>query len=278
MTDNLLVTTDWLAKHLRDDDLRVVDIRGKVLPASEPLPHYYAHRADYDVSHIPGAVFVDWTTDIVEPGSHSYNVANPQRYQQLMEALGIGDNHFVVAYDDAEGMFAARFWWTMHYYGHEQVAVLDGGWQKWLAESRPVSSEKSQIIPAIFTPKLQPKWNTTADAILEQHPILIDARSPAEFAGESSRAKRKGHIPGAVNIPRTTLVAQDGTLRPIAELQRIFSDAGISLDVDNVVVYCNSGVSSAFGLLALQKAGLKGGRVYDGSWKDWGNDDTKWIE
>ena len=278
MTENLLVTTDWLAQHLHDEDIRIVDIRGKVLPASEPLPHYYAHRADYETSHIPRAVFVDWTTDIVEPDSHSYDIANPQRYQALMQSIGIGDKHFVVAYDDADGMFAARLWWTLQYYGHEQVAVLDGGWQKWIAENRPVSSEKPQIKPALFTPRLQPAWNTTSSAILEKQPMLIDVRTPAEFAGESSRAKRKGHIPGAVNIPRSKLVSADGTMRPVSELQQIFSDAGISLKEPEVVVYCNSGVSSSYGLLALQKAGFKGGRVYDGSWKDWGNDDTKFIE
>jgi thiosulfate/3-mercaptopyruvate sulfurtransferase len=280
MTDNLLVTTDWLAEHLHDDNLRIVDIRGKVLPASEPMPHYHAHRNDYEVSHIPGAVFVDWTTDIVEPGSISYDIANPQRYKAIMEALGIGDDTFVVAYDDAEGMFAARLWWTMNYYGHEQVSVLDGGWQKWLAENRPVTSEKPEIKAAIFTPNPQPEWNTTADDILEKHPMLIDARSSAEFAGEVSRTKRNGHIPGAVNIPRTKLVTKEGTLRPVEELQQIFADAGIgiTLDAKNVVVYCNSGVSSSYNLLALRKAGFSGGRIYDGSWRDWSKDDTKSIE
>jgi thiosulfate/3-mercaptopyruvate sulfurtransferase len=278
MSDNLLVTTEWLAEHLHDNNLRIVDIRGIVLPASEPMPHYHAHRADYETSHIPGAVFVDWTTDIVEPGSISYDVANPQRYKQAMESLGVGDDSFVVAYDDADSMFAARLWWTLRYYGHEQVAVLDGGWQKWIAENRPVSADKPAIKPTTFTPKLQPQWNTTGDDILEKHPILIDARSPAEFAGETSRTKRYGHIPGAVNIPRTKLVTKDGTLRPIGELQQIFADAGIALDAENVVVYCNSGVSSSYNLLALQQAGLNGGRIYDGSWRDWSKDETKSIE
>jgi thiosulfate/3-mercaptopyruvate sulfurtransferase len=278
MTDNLLVTTDWLAQHLHDENLRIVDIRGHILPASEPLPHYFAHHAEYEASHIPGAVFVDWTTDIVEPDSPSYDVANPQRYQALMQSLGIGDENFVVAYDDADGMFAARFWWTMRYYGHKQVAVLDGGWQKWIAENQPISSEKPQIQPATFTPEPQPEWNTTSGEILEKQPVLIDVRSPAEFGGEASRAKRKGHIPRAVNIPRSKLVSADGTMRPLSELQQIFSDVGIHLNEPEIVVYCNSGVSASYGLLALQKAGFKGGRVYDGSWKDWGNDDAKCIE
>lgn len=278
MTDNLLVTTAWLMEDLSDDNVRIVDIRGHVLPASEPPPHYYAHRVEYEETHIPRAVFVDWTSDIVEPNSPSYDVANPQRYQSLMETLGIGDEHFVVAYDDANGMFAARFWWTMKYYGHEQVAILDGGWQKWIAENRPISPEKPDIIPATFTPRPQPQWNSTASDIINDKPILLDVRSVAEFAGESSRAKRKGHIPGAINIPRSKLVGADGTLRPVEELRQIFADAGLALDAPNIVVYCNSGVSASYGLIALQKAGLNGGCVYDGSWKDWGNDDTKSIE
>ncbi|MDQ7024546.1 MAG: sulfurtransferase [Anaerolineae bacterium] len=278
MADNLLVTTAWLMEHLSDDDLRIVDIRGHVLPANEPPPHYYAHRSEYEESHIPHAVFVDWASDIVEPNSPSYDVANPQRYQNLMEALGIGDEHFVIAYDDANGMFAARFWWTMKYYGHEQVAILDGGWQKWIAENQPVSSDKPDISPTTFTPKPQAQWNSTASEIISNKPILLDVRSRTEFAGEASRAKRKGHIPNAINIPRSKLVATDGTLRPVDELQQIFTDAGLSLDAADVVVYCNSGVSASYGLIALQKAGLSGGRVYDGSWKDWGNDDTKLVE
>jgi thiosulfate/3-mercaptopyruvate sulfurtransferase len=278
MSDTLLVTTDWLAEHIHDDNLRIVDIRGHVIPASQPHPHYFAHRAEYEASHIPNAVFVDWTSDIVEPDTVSYDVANSQRYQALMESLGIGDDDFVVAYDDADGMFAARFWWTMNYYGHEQVAILDGGWQKWTAENHPVSSDKPEIKSATFTPKPQSNWNTTANEILETQPVLIDVRSLAEFAGEASRAKRKGHIPGAINIPRSKLVSPEGTLRPVAELQQIFADAGITQDAQHIVVYCNGGVSASYGLVALQKAGLKGGRIYDGSWKDWGNDDTKSIE
>jgi thiosulfate/3-mercaptopyruvate sulfurtransferase len=250
-----------------------------VIPASNPPPHYFAHHDEYEESHIPDAVFIDWTSDIVEPDSHSYDVANPQRYKSLMESLGIGDDSFVVAYDDANGMFAARFWWTLQYYGHESVSILDGGWQKWIAENRPISSDIPELKDVIFTPNIQSDWNSTASYIQENEIVLIDVRSPAEFAGESSRAKRKGHIPGAVNIPRSTLVSENGTLKSIEELQSIFASASISLDSGtDIVVYCNGGVSASYGLIALKKAGLQGGRVYDGSWKNWGNDDSKPIE
>ena len=108
MSNNSLVTTWWLAEHLTDDNLRVIDIRGHVLPASEPPPHYFNHYDDYEISHIPGAVFIDWITDIVEPDSPTYDIANPERYADLMSKSGIGDDTMVVVYDDANGMFAAR--------------------------------------------------------------------------------------------------------------------------------------------------------------------------
>lgn len=280
MTTQNLVTTQWLAAHLDDDKLRVVDIRGRVLPASEPPPHYFSHRAAYDEAHIPGAVFVDWMTDIVEPGSPANDVASPERYAALMGQLGIGDETLVVAYDDAQGMFAARLWWTLRYYGHDDVAVLDGGWHKWSHEARPVTSEVPDIMPATFTPRIQPAWRKTADEVAQRAAdvIVLDVRSPAEFAGEASRAARKGRIPNAVNIPRKWLVADDHTLYSPDILRQRFAEAGIALDAPEVIVYCNSGVSASYGLLALQAAGLTGGSVYDGSWKEWGSDETRPIE
>ena len=279
MQTQILVSTDWLHKHLNDSNLRIIDIRGHVKPASEPPPHYYSHRADYDAAHIPSALFVDWTHDIVEPESPSYDVANPQRYAALMSELGVGDDTFVVAYDDANGMFAARLWWTLNYYGHTQAAVLDGGWPKWIAEQRPTTDAMPNVQPATFTARPNPALRSTADDLLAAKPQLLDVRSKAEYNGESSRAARKGHIPGALNLPRKQLLADNGTLLKPEDLREKFAAAGIRLDADDnhTVVYCNSGVSASFGLLALRIAGLAGGSVYDGSWKDWANDDTNPI-
>lgn len=280
MINQNLVTTAWLADHLDDANLRIVDIRGKVLPASEPPPHYFSHRADYDDAHISGAVFINWMTDIVEPHSPSNDVASPERYAELMGQLGIGDDTLVVAYDDAQGMFAGRFWWTLRYYGHAKVAVLDGGWKKWMSENRPVTADIPEIESVVFTPRPNLAWRKTADEVAHRSDAvaLLDVRSPKEFAGEASRASRKGHIPNAVNISRKSLVADDHTMRSPEELRQIFAEAGISLASPDVIVYCNSGVSASYGLLALQVAGLSGGSVYDGSWKDWGNDDSRPIE
>lgn len=279
MTEPLFISTEWLANHLQEEHLRIIDIRGHVISASEPPPHYFSHRDAYDTAHIPGAVFVDWTQDIIEPNSPSNDVAAPERYAALMSRLGIDDETFVVVYDDANSMFAARFWWTLRYYGHEPVAVLAGGWDKWHAEDRPVTDAVPDITPTTFRPLPQPDLLATGESILAQSDdvMLMDVRSPDEFAGRASRADRKGRIPGAVNVPRKTLLDENGNLKSPDDLRELFASAGLDVASSEVVVYCNSGVSASFGLMALKAAGLANGRVYDGSWKDWGNDPAKPI-
>jgi thiosulfate/3-mercaptopyruvate sulfurtransferase len=275
-----LVSTEWLAQHLHDSNLRIIDIRGHVLPASDPLPHYHAHHEDYVNSHIEGAVFVDWTKDIVKAGSPSQDIAEPDVYAALMSELGIDEHVFVVAYDAADSMFAARMWWTLNYYGHSQVAVLDGGWKKWTTENRLVTADIPSIQPRTFVPKINPTLRQTADDILARSTQipLVDVRTVAEFNGQASRAKRKGHIPGALNLPRQALVNPDGTM-PSSEALRVkFLDAGIKLDAPEIITYCNGGVSASYVLLALKEAGYDKGSLYDGSWKDWGNDESKPIE
>lgn len=279
---HLLVTTDWLAEHLHDSTIRIVDIRGHVIPASEPLPHYFNHYDDYLKSHIPGAVFIDWVHEITDPDDPRHaKIAPPERYAAVMSRNGIGKDTFVVAYDDAAGMFAARLWWSLNYYGHDKVAVLDGGWNKWMAEKHPIMAEIPQIEPAQFIPHPDAALTRTGDevlAALHSETRLVDVRTPAEFAGQSARAKRKGHIPGAVNLPRAALVAPDGLMLSPEELREKFAKAGITDSDGEIVTYCNGGVSSSFGMLALRVAGFENSAVYDGSWKDWGNDESKPIE
>ncbi|MEL6403403.1 MAG: sulfurtransferase [Chloroflexota bacterium] len=271
-------TTAWLAEHLDDDNLCIVDIRGHVLPASQPPPHYFSHRDEYNQSHIPNAVFVDWTSDIVDPESPTYDVASPERFATLMSRLGISNDSTVVVYDDANGMFAARFWWVMAYYGHESVFVLEGGWQKWVAENHPTTDTIPAPTETSYTPQINPDLRADLASIEANQPQLIDVRSPAEYAGEASRAQRKGHIPNAINLPRKSLLNADGTLKSTDELKMMFAEAGIQTDAENTVVYCNSGVSASYGLLALRAAGVQKARVYDSSWKEWGNRDDTPIE
>lgn len=282
MSTPLLVSTEWLAARLHDPALRIVDIRGHVISASEPPPHYFNHRPDYEHSHIPGAVFIDWVHEITNPADPRHaQIAPPERFEAAMRRAGISTGTLVVAYDDAGGMFAARLWWALNYYGHESVAVLDGGWTKWIAESRPVQAEIPTVTAGDFTAKPTPAWfrdGAAVQAALGTTTKLVDMRGTAEFAGESSRAVRKGHIPGAVNQPRSELIGPDGALLPADQLRAKFESLGVTDETPEVVFYCNAGVSASFGLLALRAAGITApAAMYDGSWKDWGNDPTKPI-
>lgn len=275
-----LVTTAWLDQQTGQHKPRIIDIRGRVLPATEPHPHYISHRDAYMQSHLPGAVFVDWVIDITVDGPHKMQIAPPEKFAALMGKLGVGDKTEVVIYDDADGMLAARLWWALNYYGHTQVAVLEGGWNKWVAENRPTTADIPYIAPAQFTAKPNDEIRRTADqvqAVLNTSTRLIDVRTEGEFEGKASRAKRFGHIPGAINLPRSALLTPDGAPLPAGVLGDKLAGMGITPD-DEVVLYCNGGVSASFGLLALKTAGFNNAAVYDGSWKDWGNDDSRPIE
>src|SRR5215207_1758951 len=166
-----LVTTDWLAAHLDDEKVRVVDIRGYVdktdLGGGRQKAEYLAAREEYDEAHIPGAVYVDWTSDITDPDDPvPAQIAPPARFADRMSSLGIGDDTQVVVYDHAGGQFATRLWWALTYYGHDQVFVLDGGWKKWTAEDRPTTAEVPEPDPAVFTPEPQSGWRTNAEGLL----------------------------------------------------------------------------------------------------------------
>lgn len=284
MTDHFaslpLVSTLWLHQNLGMPNLRIIDIRGHVLPASEPLPHYFSHRAAYDAAHLPGAVFVDWITDITIAGPAKMQIAPPETFAALMSKLGVDAQTFVVVYDDADGMFAARLWWALNYHGHTSAAVLDGGWQKWIAEDRPITDESPRIPVTRFEPKLNPSLRVTADEVaarLNTGTKLIDFRSADEFNGITSRAKRYGRLPGAINLPRATLTSADGVLLPDGVLQDTLLAADVNPE-DHLVLYCNSGVAASYGMLALRAAGYQNITLYDGSWKDWGNDETRPVE
>ena len=271
-----VVTTAWLEEHLHDDNLRIVELRGGVLPPTEPPPHYLTDREGYLASHIPNAIFVDWQVDIVEPGSPSSDIAPPERFAALMSRLGIGNNHHVVVYDNAASVFACRMRWALRYYGHEAVSVIDGGWKQWLLEGRQVTSVVPDFEPTTFVARETSSLKATADDILAGLAAggmqLIDVRSPSEFRGESSRAKVGGHIPSAINLPWNLLATEGLTLKPADELRLQFERAGIDRDAPDTVLYCNSGVSATYGMLALEVLGARNLRLYDGSWKEWGND------
>jgi thiosulfate/3-mercaptopyruvate sulfurtransferase len=286
LPDGPLVSTDWLAAHLDDPRVRVVDMRGKVLPPTAPKPHYFARHEDYAAGHIPGAVYIDWTKDIVDlDDAVPAQVAPPEKIAAVLGGLGIGDDTIVVAYDDWFSMYAGRLLWVLRYYGHDNARILNGGLLAWQAEGRPTSAKVPSFAPAIFTPRAQPALRRTADEImagLGSDALLIDARSDKEFRGEESRAARGGHIPGAVNVFYQGLVSgPNQTYASPEELRERFAAAGIdlgSLDDREVVAYCNGGVSATPAALALEIATGKRVALYDGSWNEWGNDEEKPLE
>lgn len=281
--EQFLVETAWLAEHLTDPTVRIVDIRGVIRPPDAPKPWYLESRDQYAEAHIPGAVFVGWLTDIVEPGAPvKMTVATPERFAALMGRLGIGDSHTISVYDDDGNHIAARLWWMLKYYGHPAVRLLDGGYPKWAAEGRPVTREVPRHSPARFTPTVHAGWRAAADevrrAIGDPRVRIVDCRGPGDFRGEVGRGERKGRIAGAVNVPITRL--WDGphkTWRSEAELARLYEAAGVTRDTQ-VITYCNAGVSASVGLLALKLLGYPAAVNYAGSWYDWERDPSHPIE
>jgi thiosulfate/3-mercaptopyruvate sulfurtransferase len=282
------VSTEWLAANLGAPGVRIIDVRGKVLPPGS-TPRYVPKRDEYDAAHIPGARFVDWTTDIVDTSDPvPVQVAPPDVFATKMRDLAIDDGTLVVAYDDYRHIFAGRLAWALRYYGHDAVRLLDGGWDRWVAEGRPTTREvpgpSAGAPAATFTPRQRPALRRTADevsaALGRDDVLLLDARPAEQYAGAASAAARSGHIPGARNVPYPSLIdASTGTFLPPEELARAFASAGIDVArlPREVVVYCNGGVSCTVPLNALRILGRDDVAVYDGSWNEWGNDGSRPI-
>jgi thiosulfate/3-mercaptopyruvate sulfurtransferase len=273
-----LVTTDWLAEHLGDPDLRVVDMRGSVStrpvePGVESAT-YRGAREEYLAGHIPGAVYIDWTRDIVDPDDPvPAQVAPPERFAEAMAARGIGDATRVVAVDHMGGQFATRLWWALTYYGHDDVAVLDGGWNRWVEEERPVEAGEVVVARAAFTPRPRPEWRATAEAVRDRIGSdavqILDARDAGQYTGARRRGARGGHVPGALNVPRELFFAEGGGFLPLDEIARRVEAAGVRADRP-VIAYCNGGVAATVVLFNLHRLGRAGLTNYDGSWNEWG--------
>lgn len=265
-----LVSTDWLAAHLKDPDLRVLD-------ASWYLPGSARDaKAEYAAAHIPGARFFD-IDDITDSRSPLPHMAPPaEKFISRMRAMGVGDGHQVVVYDGSGLFSAARVWWTFRLMGKVDVAVLDGGLPKWRAEGREIEDMPPIVKDRHMTTSRQNHLVKDVTQVAHSaklgEAVIVDARSAARFAGDAPEPRpglRSGHIPGARNVPYTTLLNGDGTLKPAAELAAVFKAAGVDL-AKPIITTCGSGVTAAILSLALERIGHKNHALYDGSWSEWG--------
>jgi thiosulfate/3-mercaptopyruvate sulfurtransferase len=265
-----LVSTEWLARHLKDPDLRVLD-------ASWYLPDMGRNgRAEYDAGHIPGARYFD-IDDVSDQRSELPHMAPPvEKFMSRMRALGVGDGHQVVVYDGAGLFSAARVWWLFRLMGKDDIAVLDGGLPKWQAEGRPMEDMPPVLRDRHMTVRRQAHLvrdvtQVSAASKLRDHEI-IDARSPARFRGEAPEPRaglRAGHIPGSRNVFYRDLLNEDGTMKDPQSLRAVFETAGVDL-TKPAITSCGSGVTAAILSLALTRIGKTDHSLYDGSWTEWG--------
>lgn len=268
-----LVEPAWLEPRLGGAGLRVID-GSWYLPAMGRDA-----RAEYLAGHIPGAVFLDLSTDLADLAAPVRNtIAPPERLAQRFARAGIGTDHHVVVYDRLGGYSAGRIWWSLRYAGHAHVSLLDGGFGRWLAERRAVEAGPVELPPARFAlrprPGLLARKADVLRSVREGGAQIVDARSAERFRGEGEEHTRhKGHIPGSRNVPYSeNLTGDPPRLRAPAELRRIYEAAGVDLGRP-IVTSCGSGVTAALDAFALALLGCEQVAVYDGSWAEWGECD-----
>jgi thiosulfate/3-mercaptopyruvate sulfurtransferase len=265
---DVLVDTAWVAENLHNPSLRIVEID--------------VDTAAYAEGHVPGAIGIDWKTDIQDPLRRDF--ADAATFESLLGRIGIGNGHTVVLYGDNNNWFATWAYWLFRYYGHEATRIMNGGRKKWIDEGRPVSRETPSHPPTRYTAKTPDEriraLREQVQRVLGQPGHgLVDVRSPKEFVGEllapenlpQEGAQRGGHIPGAANIPWGMAVREDGTFKSPEELRELYEQRGITPDKE-IITYCRIGERSSHTWFVLHELlGYPQVRNYDGSWTEWGS-------
>lgn len=279
MTYNTLVSTETLANHLNDPDWLIFDCRFDLANPDWGFSQYQA-------GHIPGAVYVHLNEDLsgkATPKTGRHPLPDPDAFARKCSSWGIIPDKQVVVYDTAGGSFGDRLWWMLRASGHDRVAILDGNFPKWLAENRPLSvgienprPKQGEIVAVPFNPN----WIVNADEVKntlgDPGYLLIDARAPERFSGAIELIDPvAGHIPGAINRYYGMDLNPDGTFKSPEILRAEFQSLLQGVALENTVVYCGSGVTSCHLLVAMELAGLKGARLYTGSWSEWCRDPSR---
>jgi len=272
-----LASSQWLADHLGADGLVVLD--ATVLPAAshDNTPVWRSGEDDFLVAgHIPGAFFADLLADFSDPqGEHGFTKPSSAQFERATSSLGIDNSTAVVVYDTAFGQWASRIWWLFRAFGHDNVAVLNGGLSTWKAESRPLESGHVAPRHATFTAHPRPElWVDKHDVELivsgETTAALVCGTSPREFSGESGPRARRGHIPHSINVPANQLIER--TTNTFVDTQTLRSTFAPALEKNRVVTYCGSGIAAAVDALALTLLGESDVAIYDGSLNEWVSD------
>ena len=266
--NDVLVSTDWVADHLDDDGIRIVEV--------DENPELYAE------AHIPGAIGFDWKRDLQDAVRRDF--LGPEAFGELMGSRGISNDHTIVLYGDRNNWFAAYTYWYFRYYGHGAIKLINGPREKWIAEDRRTTDEIPSYPEAAFVVAREDgsirAKREDVEAALDSGDRLVDVRSPAEFAGEiispqgyeQEGAQRAGHIPGAASVPWSQAVNEDGTFKSADELRQLYTDKDVIGRGEPVIAYCRIGERSAHTWFVLSELLGEGDvRNYDGSWTEWGS-------
>ena len=271
-----LIEAEALAERLGDPALAIIDCRFD-------LARPDSGRERYDDEHLPGAVYADLNRDLSAPVtsvSGRHPLPEPGDFAARLRAWGVNRGSTVVAYDDGNAMYASRLWWMMRWVGHERVAVLDGGLRRWMQLGLPLDDAIPARPPGDFVaharPELAVDLAQVAEASADGSLRILDARAPERYRGEVEPIDAvAGHVPGAVNHPFTSSLGADGRLLPAPELRAALGGALGDRGAPDTVAMCGSGVTACHLLLAMEVAGLRGGRLYPGSWSEWSRDPAR---
>ena len=265
----VLVETEWVTQHLKDNTVRIAEVD-------------YDPIANYNLGHIPSAVLFDWKKDMNDPLTR--DIVSKQQLEDILSRFGVSKDMTLILYGDFNNWFAAFAFWILKYYGVEKVVLMNGGRKKWLAEDREVTKDIPTPTKALYkstgpNEEIRTYLDSVKKSLGRGDKVLVDVRSPAEFTGEitappeypNEHAQRGGHIPGAVSIPWSQAVKEDGTFKAAEDLANLYQSKGVTPDKE-IITYCRIGERSSFSWFVLKYLlGYPKVKNYDGSWTEWGN-------